>query len=51
MGEGPNRGGGSRRHIMKAVEDSLKRLDTDHIDLYQVHRPDEAGVTNPCGLR
>jgi len=39
MGEGPNRGGGSRRYIMKAVEDSLRRLDTDYIDLYQVHRP------------
>ena len=38
-GEGPNRGGGSRRYIMKAVEDSLRRLDTDYIDLYQVHRP------------
>jgi aryl-alcohol dehydrogenase-like predicted oxidoreductase len=39
MGEGPNRSGGSRRYIMKAVEDSLRRLDTDYIDLYQVHRP------------
>lgn len=39
MGEGPNRGGGSRRYIMRAVEDSLRRLDTDYIDLYQVHRP------------
>jgi aryl-alcohol dehydrogenase-like predicted oxidoreductase len=39
MGEGPNRGGGSRRYIMTAVEDSLRRLGTDHIDLYQVHRP------------
>ncbi|MFE3518273.1 aldo/keto reductase [Streptomyces sp. NPDC059166] len=35
----PNRRGGSRRWIMRAVEDSLRRLDTDHIDLYQVHRP------------
>ena len=41
MGEGPNRGGGSRRYIMKAVEDSLRRLDTDYIDLYQVHRPSD----------
>ena len=39
MGEGPNHGGGSRRYIMNAVEDSLRRLDTDYIDLYQVHRP------------
>lgn len=35
----PNRRGGSRRWIMRAVEDSLRRLGTDHIDLYQVHRP------------
>src|SRR6201989_460997 len=42
MGEDPNRRGGSRRWIMTAVEDSLRRLGTDHIDLYQVHRPDPA---------
>lgn len=35
----PNRRGGSRRWITTAVEDSLRRLGTDHIDLYQVHRP------------
>ncbi|MBP2471560.1 aryl-alcohol dehydrogenase-like predicted oxidoreductase [Crossiella equi] len=40
MGEGPNRGGNSRRWIIRAVEDSLRRLRTDWIDLYQVHRPD-----------
>ncbi|MCO1576282.1 aldo/keto reductase [Crossiella sp. SN42] len=40
MGEGPNRGGNSRRWITRAVEDSLRRLRTDWIDLYQVHRPD-----------
>ena len=40
MGEGPMRGGGSRRYIMQAVEDSLRRLGTDYIDLYQVHFPD-----------
>ncbi|MEU8889618.1 aldo/keto reductase [Streptomyces sp. NPDC048442] len=40
MGEGPNRGGNSRRWILKAVEDSLRRLDTDWIDLYQIHLPD-----------
>src|SRR3954466_619466 len=42
MGEGPNRRGGSRRWIVQAVEDSLRRLGTDYIDLYQVHRPDPA---------
>ncbi|MDT0609133.1 aldo/keto reductase [Streptomyces lancefieldiae] len=40
LGEGRNRSGNSRRWILKAVEDSLRRLDTDWIDLYQVHRPD-----------
>ena len=40
MGEGPMHGGASRRYIMNAVEDSLRRLDTDYIDLYQVHFPD-----------
>ena len=35
----PNMRGGSRRWIVRAVEDSLRRLGTDHIDLYQVHRP------------
>jgi len=36
----PERRGNSRRWIMTAVEDSLRRLEVDHIDLYQVHRPD-----------
>src|SRR6187401_1875920 len=40
MGEGPNRSGNSRRWIAREVEDSLRRLGTDHVDLYQVHRPD-----------
>src|SRR5215212_955285 len=40
MGEDPNRRGNSRRWIMRAVEDSLRRLGTDRIDLYQVHRID-----------
>ena len=40
MGEDPNRRGGSRRWIVAAVEDSLRRLGTDWIDLYQIHRPD-----------
>ncbi|HEY3902511.1 MAG TPA: aldo/keto reductase [Streptosporangiaceae bacterium] len=40
MGEGRNRSGNSRRWINKAVDESLRRLRTDWIDLYQVHRPD-----------
>ena len=40
MGEDPNQRGNSRRWIMRAVEDSLRRLGTDWIDLYQVHRID-----------
>lgn len=40
MWPGPNGEGLSRSHIMQAVEDSLRRLQTDHIDLYQTHYPD-----------
>jgi aryl-alcohol dehydrogenase-like predicted oxidoreductase len=40
MGADPNMAGNSRRWIMRAVEDSLRRLRTEWIDLYQVHRPD-----------
>lgn len=39
MGGDPNHRGGSRRWIMQEVENSLRRLGTDYIDLYQVHRP------------
>jgi aryl-alcohol dehydrogenase-like predicted oxidoreductase len=41
MGEGPNQEGLSRIHILKAVDDSLRRLNTDYIDLYQTHWYDE----------
>ena len=40
MGSDANEQGNSRRWIMRAIEDSLRRLDTDHVDLYQIHRPD-----------
>ncbi len=42
MGSDPNQGGNSRRWIIQEVENSLRRLDTDWIDLYQVHRLDAA---------
>src|SRR3954471_20944504 len=40
MGDGPNQYGNSRRWITREVEDSLRRLKTDWIDLYQIHRPE-----------
>jgi len=40
MGDKPNQGGLSRVHILNAIDDSLRRLDTDYIDLYQIHRWD-----------
>jgi aryl-alcohol dehydrogenase-like predicted oxidoreductase len=41
LGEGPFDAGASRKHIVKSCEDSLRRLATDYIDLYQLHRYDE----------
>jgi aryl-alcohol dehydrogenase-like predicted oxidoreductase len=40
VGPGPNDEGLSRKHVLKAAEDSLRRLRTDYIDLYQTHSPD-----------
>src|SRR5580704_3013497 len=40
MRDGPNDGGASRHHIIKECEDSLRRLRTDYIDLYQIHEWD-----------
>lgn len=40
VGEGPNQSGLSRKHILASVDDSLRRLGTDYIDLFQVHRWD-----------
>jgi aryl-alcohol dehydrogenase-like predicted oxidoreductase len=40
MGDDPNQSGNSRRWIVREVENSLRRLDTDWIDLYQIHRPE-----------
>src|SRR4051795_11074782 len=40
MGDDPNQFGNSRRWITREVENSLRRLGTDHIDLYQIHRPE-----------
>src|SRR5690349_10146550 len=39
-GPGPNDRGNSRRHVIRSCEQSLRRLGTDYIDLYQIHRPD-----------
>lgn len=42
MGDGPNDRGGSRAHIHQQIEASLKRLQTDHVDLYQMHAQDRS---------
>lgn len=41
MGEGPNQRGLSRKHIMESIDDSLRRLGLDYVDLYQIHRWDD----------
>ncbi|MFN8564247.1 MAG: aldo/keto reductase [Anaerolineae bacterium] len=41
MGDKPNQRGLSRKHIMHAIDDSLRRLGTDYVDLYQIHRWDD----------
>ena len=41
LGPGPFDSGSSRKHVVKACDDSLRRLDTDYIDLYQMHRYDD----------
>jgi len=40
MGPGPNDGGLSRKHVLASIDASLRRLGTDHVDLYQIHRWD-----------
>ena len=40
MGDDPTRSGLSRKHILHAIDDSLRRLGVDYVDLYQIHRFD-----------
>ena len=51
MGKDRNMAGGSRRWIMRECEDSLRRLGTDHIDLYQIHRPDPTSTSTRRSAR
>jgi len=51
MGDGPNDAGASRLHILRACEDSLRRLQTETIDLYQLHRPPPAHIPQDETLR
>jgi aryl-alcohol dehydrogenase-like predicted oxidoreductase len=44
MGDDPNHVGNSRRWIIREVENSLRRLQTDWIDLYQIHGPERTGA-------
>ena len=44
MGDGPNDEGGSRLHLMKALDASLKRLNLDHVDLYYYHAPHDTPI-------
>jgi aryl-alcohol dehydrogenase-like predicted oxidoreductase len=40
VGDGPNRSGASRRHLMRQLHESLRRLNTDYVDIYYIHAPD-----------
>src|SRR4030088_1599677 len=52
MGDDPNQFGNSRRWIVKEVENSLRRLGTDWIDLYQIHRPEpDTDIDETLGAR
>jgi aryl-alcohol dehydrogenase (NADP+) len=48
MGKGPNECGSSRYHVMQSCENSLRRLGTDHVDLYIIHRPDREWPGTPA---